>query len=507
MPKSTSTVEPKGSFVAGGAAPDPKRWIALIVIGVAQLMVVLDATITNIAMPRAAAELGIAQADLQWIITAYALPFGSLLLLGGRIADYVGRKKVMIIALSGFALASALGGAASQAWMLLAARGLQGVFAAALAPAALSMLTVTFTDAKERAKAFAVFGAIAGGGAAVGLLLGGVLTEYANWRWCLLVNIPIAIGAMFAAIAILRESKTESTGHYDVPGAVLATLGLAGLVWGFTRPEKVGWASLDTWSWIGGAVIVLALFVVWESRSTNPLLPIRILANRNRAAAYLVGMLVGAGMFSLFLFLTIYLQIVLQYTPVKAGFAFLPFSAGIVLGAGVGSQLVLKVGPRIVVTTGSTLGAIALFWMSSIAPDTTYVGTILPAMVVMAFGVGFIFMATTNIALVGISNNDAGVASAVVNTTQQVGGSLGIALLSTISSTTFLRYLTDRGVAPIADPYSAAIDPVQVAATLHGYGVAFKVAAGLFALAAVIAVTLISAKKSDLPTGAAVAMH
>lgn len=496
----STMAKPADPRFPAGVEPDPKRWIALIIIGIAQLMVVLDATIVNIAMPQAAAELGISQENYQWMITAYALPFGSLLLLGGRIADYVGRKKVMIIALSGFALASALGGAATQAWMLFAARGLQGVFAAALAPAALSLLTVTFTDEKERAKAFAVFGAIAGGGAAVGLLLGGVLTEYLSWHWCLLVNIPIAVGALFAAIPNLKESKTSETGHYDIPGALLGTLGLAALVWGFTRPAVDGWDSLNTWAWIGGAIIVLALFVLWESRSTNPLLPIRIIANKNRGGAYLVGMLVGAGMFSVFLFLTIYLQNILQYSPIKSGFAFLPFSFGVVLGAGVGSALVLKLGPRIVVTVGTLLGAGALFWMSSISPSTTYFGTILPAMVIMAFGMGFIFMSTTNLALVGISSNDSGVASAVVNTTQQIGGSLGTALLSTISATAIAGFLTDQG--------AAAADPlVQVAGTLHGFGIAFKVASGLFVLAAIIALSMISAKKSDLPVGAAPAMH
>ena len=283
---------------AGDRTQDPRRWLALAIIGVSQLMVILDATITNIALPTAATSLNIGAEGYSWIITSYALPFGALLLLGGRVADYVGRKKVLILSLSGFALASIVGGAAHAAWMLYAGRALQGVFAAMLAPAALSLITVTFVEAKERAKAFAVFGAITGGGAAIGLLLGGFLTQYldtdavAGWRWCFFVNIPIAVFTAIAGTRVLRESHSDSRGHYDIPGALAGTAGLAALVWGFTRPTQqnadgtlVGWASFETIGWIGGALIILALFVVIEARSSNPLLPLRIVENRNRSAA------------------------------------------------------------------------------------------------------------------------------------------------------------------------------------------------------------------------------
>ncbi|MET0967236.1 MAG: MFS transporter, partial [Nakamurella sp.] len=422
-------------------ALDPKRWIALAVIAIAQLMVILDATIVNIALPQAQEALGISDANRQWMVTAYALPFGALLLLGGRIADYVGRKKILIIALSGFAVASAVGGFAQSGWELFVARAFQGAFAAMLAPAALSLVTVTFHAAKERAKAFAVFGAISGGGAAVGLLLGGVLTEYASWRWCLFVNIPIAIIAVLAAIPVLRESKVEGGTHYDIPGAVLATAGLGTLVWAFTQPAEHGWGSINTLGWLAVSVILLLAFVLVELRSSSPLLPLRIVQNRNRAGAYVVGLLVGAGLFAVFLFLTYYLQLVLQYTPIQAGFAFLPFSAGIIVGAGIGSQLTLRLGPRYVVPAGLLLGVIGLFWLSRINVETTYTGTILWAMLIIAVGMGFIFMSTTNVALVGVDHDDAGVASAVVSTTQQVGGSIGTALLNTIAATATVSFI------------------------------------------------------------------
>jgi len=378
---------------------NPQRWWALAVIAVTQLMVVLDATIVNIALPHAAAALGIADNDRQWLITAYALPFGSLLLLGGRIADWVGRKRMLMIALVGFALASAIGGAAQQPWMLFGARALQGVFGAIMAPAALALLTVTFVEARERAKAFAVFGAIAGGGSAVGLLLGGVLTSYVDWRWCLFVNIPIAAVALAAALPILKESKAPAGANYDVSGALLGTGGLAAVVWGFTRAPLHGWASAQTWGWLVAGVLLLGLFVLRESRASSPLLPMRIVKNRNRAGSYLVGLFVGTGLFGVFLFLTYFLQGTLQFSPIKTGLAFLPFSIGVVLGAGIGSQLVLKIGPRVVIPMGLLLGILGLSWLGTIDATSSYWTRILPALLLIAVGLGFIFMSTTNVAL------------------------------------------------------------------------------------------------------------
>ena len=476
-------------------ALDPKRWLALAVIALSQLMVILDATIVNIALPQAQLALGISDADRQWMVTAYALPFGALLLLGGRIADYVGRKKILIIALSGFAIASAIGGAAQVGWQLFIARAFQGAFAAMLAPAALALVTVTFHAAKERAKAFAVFGAISGGGAAIGLLLGGVLTEYASWRWCLFVNIPVAIIAVLAAIPVLTESKVEGGTHYDIPGAVLATAGLGALVWACTQPAEHGWGSVNTLGWMAVAVVLLAAFVLVELKSSSPLLPLRIVENRNRAGAYVVGLLVGAGLFAVFLFLTYYLQLVRGYTPIQAGFAFLPFSAGIIIGAGIGSQLTVRVGPRFVVPAGLFLAMVGMFWLSRLDTETTYFGTILWAQLIIAVGMGFIFMSTTNVALVGVSHDDAGVASAMVQTTQQVGGSIGTALLNTIAATATAAFL-------VSNPPTGGTQDAMIAAgkasAVHGFGVAFTWSAVIFAVAIVASLLLINAGKDDI---------
>ncbi|GAB3874416.1 efflux MFS transporter permease [Dactylosporangium cerinum] len=318
---------------AATAAVDPKRWLALSVIAIAQLMVVLDATVVNIALPSAQEALHISTADRQWIVTAYTLAFGGLLLLGGRIADFFGRRRTFLVGLLGFAGASALGGAAVNAETLYAARGLQGAFGALLAPAALSLITVTFTEAKERAKAFGVFGAISGGGAAIGLISGGLLTQYANWRWTLLVNIPIAIIAFVAALPVVRESKAAGDTRYDIPGAILATAGQVALVYGFTKAATDGWSAGVTVTWLVAAGILLTAFVVWESRAKHPLLPLRVLWDRNRGTSFVVSILVGAGMLGMFLFMTFYLQQTMGYSALKSGFAYLPFSVGIIAAA------------------------------------------------------------------------------------------------------------------------------------------------------------------------------
>lgn len=501
---------------------DPRRWLALAVIGIAQLMVVLDATIVNIALPDAATALHISDANRQWIVTAYALPFGALLLLGGRIGDYLGRKKILMIALGGFALASALGGIAQNFVMLAGARALQGIFAAMLAPSTLSMLTVTFRDPKERAKAFAVFGAIAGGGAAVGLVLGGLLTEYATWRWCLLVNIPISVIAIVGTSIYLHESSTERQGSYDVLGAVLATVGLGMLVWGFNQASSHSWSSPNTWGWLIGAVVLLVLFVLLENRNPHAILPMRILKDRNRAGSYIVGLLVGTGLFAVFLFLTFFLQEVKLWSPVKSGVAFLPFSAGVIIGAGVGSQLVLKVGAKIVVPFGLGLGVIGLLLLSRLSLTTNYGTVILPAILLISIGMGFIFMSTTNVALHGVDAADSGVASAMVNTTQQIGGSLGTALLSTFAVSSAVTYLAGHSTGDAAvgaavglsksNPmafYQAAAVPDSAAAkalvlinsaSTHGYTVAFLWGAGFFAVAAVASLLLINASRTDAAT-------
>jgi len=414
--------------------PDPMRWKALVVIAISQLMVVLDASIMNIALPSIQSDLGMSDADRQWVVTAYTLAFGGLLLLGGRIADYAGRKKMLIVGLIGFAIASALGGIAMTALQLIAARALQGAFAALLAPAALSLITVTFVDSKERAKAFGVYGALSGGGAAIGLIAGGLLVEYTSWHWCLLVNIPIAVFAVLMAVKYVHESKATGNTKYDVPGAITATAGLVALVYGISKAQTVGWNGSETLAFMALGVVLLVVFLFIESRSTHPLLPLPILLNRTRGGAYLASFFVGIGMFAMFLFLSYFFQAVLGYSALKSGLLFLPFSVGVVLSAGIASQLLPRFGPRWVTFGGFVLGVIGMIVFVQLAATSTYLPNILPGMIIMSIGMGLIFVPLSAVALFGVGNHDAGVASAVLNTSQQIGGSIGLAFLNTIAS-------------------------------------------------------------------------
>jgi len=473
----------------------PRRWLALAVIAVAQLMVILDATIVNIALPQAQADLGISDPDRQWVVTAYTLTFGGFLLLGGRIADYWGRKRAFIAGAIGFALASALGGLAQTGGTLFAARALQGAFGALLAPASLALLTVLFTEVHERAKAFAVYGAIAGGGAAVGLLLGGVLTEWADWRWCLLVNIPIAAAAVFAAIPLVPESKAKGNTRLDVPGAIVVTLGLVSLVYGFTKAATAGWSAASTLTFLIGGVLLLALFVLIQLRSSNPLLPMRIPLNRNRGGAYIASLLTGAGLFGAFLFLTFYFQATLGYSPMKAGLATLPVTLGVFIAAGTASQVLPRTGPKPLMVGGGVAATAALLLLTQIGLNTSYATHVFPAEVLLGLGLGFIFVPLSNLALVGVPNHDAGAASATLNATQQVGGSLGAALLNTLVTTAVTAYLTEN-MRPGAEPRTVAAE-----AAVHGYTVAFFWGAMFLAVATVVMAALVTAHKSDMPTG------
>ncbi len=490
----------QGTHSQDTAEPDPRRWIVLGVIAISQLMVVLDATIVNIALPRAREDLGITAADQQWVVTAYTLAFGGLLLLGGRIADYWGRKRTFMVGAIGFAVASAIGGLATNGPMLFGARALQGVFGALLAPASLALLTVLFTEARERAKAFAVYGAIAGGGSAIGLLLGGVLTEYANWRWCLLVNIPIALIALALAIPLVPESKAHGDTSYDVPGAVVVTLGLTSLVYGFTKAAEDGWNAPATIGFIAAGLLLLALFVVIEQRSRNPLLPLRILLDRNRGGAYLTSMLVGAGLFGAFLFLTLYLQFVLGYTPLEAGFASLPVTVGVLISATVASNVLPRIGPKPLMVLGPVLAAAGMLSLRFIDLDTSFWAHLMPAQVLLGLGLGFTFVPLSSLALVGVPSDDAGAASATLNATQQIGGSLGTALLNTISTSAIAAYLVSKAPTTPEEGRIAALE-----AQIDGYSAAFTWAAGLILLAAVIAAVFIKVQKQDLPVEAAAA--
>ena len=472
------------------AVADPRRWKALVVIAIAQLMVVLDASIVNIALPSIQIDLGFSDADRQWVVTAYTLAFGGLLLLGGRIADYAGRKRVFIIGLAGFAFASFLGGISTSAAQLLSARGLQGLFAALLAPAALSLISVTFTDSKERAKAFGVYGALSGGGAAIGLVLGGILTEYASWHWTLLVNVPIAIIAVLLAIPYVRESRATGNTKYDIPGAVTSTLGLVSLVYGITLATTDGWNGTSTMAFMGIGIALLVVFMLIESKSSHPLLPIRILANRNRGGAYLASFFVGVGLFAMFLFLTFFFQGVLGYSPLKSGLLFLPFSAGVIVSAGIASQLLPRFGSRWVTFGGFCLAVTGMASLVFLTPSSQYASNILPSLIVLSLGMGLIFVPLSATALFGAGDHDAGVASAVLNTSQQIGGSIGVAFLNTIAASTTAAYVVANNLqGPDAD------------ALVAGFSRGFAWGAGILALAAIIWVSLVRMSKQDMSAG------
>lgn len=477
---------------------DPTRWRTLFVVAISQLMLVLDSSIMNIAIPSAKIDLGISDANQQWVITAYTLAFGSLLLLGGRIGDYMGRKKIFIIGLIGFAAASALGGIASTQGMLFASRSLQGVFGALLAPAALAIISVTFTVPAERAKAFGVFGAISGGGAAIGLILGGTLTEFFSWRWCLGVNTPIAIVAALLAIKFVRESKAEGDNTYDIPGVLTATAGLFSLTYGFNEAATKGWSSSATISFLVAAVVLLVIFVVIEMKVANPLMPLRVVTERNRGGSYLGSLVVGAGLFSMFLFLGLYLQVILGYTPLKSGFAFLPFTAGIIVFAGIASQLLPKVGPKALMVPGLIAAGFGLLALSRITPETSYTTHVLPSLLIMSSGMALVFIPLTSTSLHGVSSHDTGVASAMLNTSQQIGGSLGTALLNTVAATattTFAAANTQLG------------EKVMPFAMTHGFTVAFKFSAVLLFVGAVVLFFFINVGKDSLVESEGVAVH
>ncbi|TML02973.1 MAG: MFS transporter [Actinobacteria bacterium] len=458
------------------AHPENKRrWFVLALIGLAQLMVVLDATIVNIALPSAQQALGFTDDARQWIVTAYALSFGSLLLLGGRLGDLWGRKRVFVIGLVGFAAASALGGFAQSFAMLVVARAMQGAFAALLAPAALGLLTTTFTVPTERNRAFAVFGGIAGSGAAVGLILGGALTEYLDWRWVMFVNLVLAIPAVVGALVLLRkETVVAGRPRIDVPGALSASAGLFAIVYGFSNAETHGWAAPLTIASLAAGVALLTAFVAIERRVEHPLLPLRVVADRARGGSFLAVAIVGAGMFGVFLFLTYYLQQTLGFSPLKTGLAFLPMMGALIPTAAIGqTRLVPRFGARRLVTFGMALGALAMLILTGVTVDSAYTSHVLPGLLVMGLGLGLVMAPAMSTATLGVDPRDAGVASAMVNTGQQIGGSIGTALLSTLASSAATSYATNHRAAGVA-----------AQAAVHGYTTAFTWSAAIFALGA-----------------------
>lgn len=474
-----------------------RRWWVLALIGIAQLMVVLDATIVNIALPSAQHALEFSDENRQWVVTAYALAFGSLLLIGGRIGDLIGRKRVFVVGLLGFAVASAIGGAAQGFGMLVFARALQGVFGALLAPAALSLLTTTFTDPAERGRAFGIFGAIAGSGAAIGLLLGGLLTEWLSWRWCLYVNLLFAIPAAFGALSLLHDGAHAAKPRIDIPGTLTSAAGLFALVFGFAKAESDGWGAGITIASLAISVVLLIAFVALQARVAHPLLPLRVVKDRDRGGSYLAVGISGAGMFGVFLFLTYYLQLTLGFSPIETGLAFLPLSFAIMVTAtSATAKLMPRHGHKPLVVLGMTMAAAAMVLLTQVGVDSSYLTHVLPALIVMGLGLGFVFAPAMSTATIGVDPHDAGVASAMVNTSQQVGGSVGTALLSTLAASAVSGYVADHGPQAVE------------AATVNGYTTAFWWSAAIFAVGAISSALLMKGgvRESD-PDAAPALVH
>ncbi len=459
-------------------------------------MVVLDSTVVNIALPAAQADLGFSNADRQWVVTAYSLAFGSLLLLGGRLSDLMGRKRTFIIGLIGFAVASALGGAADSFGTLVAARALQGAFGALLAPTALAVLTTTFTIPKERARAFGVFGAIAGAGGAVGLLLGGVLTENFNWRWNLYINVFIAVFAIIGALIFVTTApRTGPRPKLDIPGTILVSGGLFSLVYGFSNAETDGWGSASSWGFLVASGVLLVAFVLWQRRASHPLLPLAVVMDRNRGASYLAVLIAGAGMFGIFLFVTYYLEVSLHYTPIQTGTAFLPMIAMLVLSAQLSTNIfVPRFGPKLMVPIGMVIGVVGMLYLTTLDANSTYVANILPPLLIIGLAMGSIMPAAMQTATLGVNRQFAGVASATVNTSQQVGGSIGTALLNTLAATAATTY--------VASHLPASPD-VVAAAQIASYNTAYMWSAAFFALGAIVAALLYTRRSTVAATATA----
>ena len=484
------------SNIVHNATPDPRRWFALFVIAIAQLMVILDSSIINIALPHAAVTLHISPKNVQWAVTAYTLTFGGFLLLGGRIGDYMGRKKAFLWGLLGFAAASLLGGFATNQAMLFGARALQGCFGALLAPAALSLISVIFTDSKELAKAFGVFGALSGVGAAIGLIAGGLLTQYVSWRWCMFVNTPMALLAFSLAIGNVKESKVEGHPHYDVPGAISATLGMISVVFGVSRAGNLNnWGSVQAWPFIVAGFALLGIFFVIESRSKQPLLPLRLILDRVRGGAFLAQILVALAIFGMFLWMTFYFQDIHGYSAVSSGLLFLPFSIGVIISAGATSALLPKVGPRPLATIGMLAAGGGLWFLSYLTPTSTYAGNVLPALIITSLGLGFAFVSIAPTALFNVAPADSGATSAVLNTAQQIGGSFGTSIQNTIVVSTATAFVVKVATSV---PSEKAKSMVLAAKNTHGYNMAYRFAAVVMIAAAIAFFAMVNIDRDHL---------
>jgi EmrB/QacA subfamily drug resistance transporter len=491
------------------ATPDLRRWLILGTVGLAQLMVVLDATIVNIALPSAQRDLGFTTVDRQWVVTAYALAFGSLLLFGGRLGDLIGRKITFLTGALGFAAASAVGGAATSFGMLVAARTAQGAFGALLAPAALSILSTTFSDPKERGKAFGIYGAIVGAGGAIGLVLGGILTEYLSWRWCLYVNLIFAGLAVTGAVLLFKQQRARARTRLDLLGVALVSASMFCLVYGFSNAATHNWHTPSTYGFLAAGVALLAAFALWQFRAANPLLPPRVVLDRNRGGAYLAVLIAGAGMFGIFLFLTYYLQQTLHYSPVVSGAAFLPMIAMVVVSANLSNVVLLpRFGPKPLVTVGMLLCAASLVWLTRIGVHSGYASAVLGPLMGAGLGFGFTIAPSMNTGTFGVAPQDAGVASATLNTGQQIGGSIGTSLLNTIFASAVAGYLTSH-LSPATLVHGHPAPSLIGMSLIHGYTTGFWVAAAIFGAGAVICGALfrsgpLRATAADGPAGAGV---
>jgi EmrB/QacA subfamily drug resistance transporter len=463
--------------------PRDRRWLVLGVIALAQLMVVLDLTIMNIALPSAQRALHFTTVDRQWVVTAYTLAFGSLLLLGGRLADLLGRKTTFLIGLVGFAGVSAIGGASVNFPMLLIARACQGAFAALLVPSALSLLTTTFTEQKDRGKAFGIYGAIAGAGGALGLLLGGALTEYLSWRWTLYVNLIFAAIAFIGGASLLKRQPSPVKPRLDVPGVFLVSGALFCLVYGFSNAASHNWHAPSTWGFLVAGVVLGVAFALWQGRAAHPLLPPRVVLDRNRGGAYLSMFIAAAGLFGTFLFLTYYLQQGLGYSPLVTGVAFLPISGGLILAANLSTIVLMpRVGPRPLVAVGMTAAAGGAAWLAQLGPHTGYGAGVLGPLILSGVGLGLVIAPAINTGTFGVGPQDAGVASATVTVGQQLGASVGTSLLNTIFASAITSYIA----AHLAAARLLGRPALTGLALAHGYDTAFWWTAGIFAVGAVV---------------------
>jgi EmrB/QacA subfamily drug resistance transporter len=474
-----------GSGAAGTAAGDSKRWLVLAVICVAFLMGTLDVTVMNLALPSAQDSLGFTNADRQWVVTAYALSFGSLLLFCGRLADVIGRKRTFLIGLAGFAAASAVGGAAVNFTMLVTARACQGVFAALLAPTTLSLLATTFTDPKERGKAFGVFSAVAASGSGLGLLIGGALTSALSWRWCMYVNLVFAGIAIVGGVLLLATQPKTPGARLDVPGVVVVSGGMFCLVYGFSNAATRNWHTPLTWGFLATGGVLLVIFASWQLRAANPLLPPRVVLDRNRGGAYLTMLIFGAGIFGILLFLIYFMQIDLGYSAITSGVALLPMMGLTAVTTNIGNIVLMpRFGPKPLITIGLALNAAGMAWLTRIGVHSGYASALLGPIMVIGVGMGLIYAATLRTGTSGVAPHDAGIASASITTGQQLGGAIGTALLNTIAASATTGYLTDH--------VRGRPGPLQVhLATVHGYTTVFWWCTAIFAAGAVICGSLL----------------